>query len=261
MSQWHLGTIGFSYKDWVGEFYPIDTSQRDYLPFYSKVFNSVEIDTTFHAIPKFSIVQSWFSITPDGFKFCLKTPRIITHERGLKASEGLMTEFLESIEPLRYKTGPILIQLPPRYSQEHLSDMELFLAYLPDSYQYAIEFRHPSWYNDITTQLLSKYQVCWVAIDFPSLPKQLILTTDFIYLRWIGRNGMYQRHSFERVEKTHELETWFDLIKTNQSDIKHIYGFFNNDYTGFAAGTCRRFLQITGMKKDDQQFPYQERLF
>jgi uncharacterized protein YecE (DUF72 family) len=261
MSEWYFGTIGFSYKDWVGEFYPIDTNPRDYLPLYSKVFNCVEIDTTFHAIPKISMVQSWFSVTPEEFKFSIKTPGVITHELGLRASEGLMMEFLESVEPLGHKTGPILIQLPPRYTQEYISDMDLFLASLPNSYQYAIEFRHRSWYNELTAQVLSKYHVCWVTIDYPNLPKQFIRTSDFMYIRWIGRNGFYHRHSFEREEKTQELTSWLELIDSYQSDIPFVYGFFNNDYTGFAAGTCRRFQQMAGIQKNDQQFPYQERLF
>jgi uncharacterized protein YecE (DUF72 family) len=261
MSEWHLGTIGFSYKDWVGAFYPIDTNPRDYLSLYSKVFNCVEIDTTFHAIPKVSMVQSWFRVTPGEFKFCVKTPGIITHDLGLKASEGLMKEFLESVEPLGHKTGPILIQLPPRYSQEHISDVELFLACLPNSYQYAIEFRHLSWYNDLTAQLLSKYKVCWVTLDYPNLPQQFIRTTDFMYIRWIGRNGLYQRHSFERIEKTYELTSWLELTNSYQSDIPCIYGFFNNDYTGFAAGTCKRFQKMAGIQINNQHFPNQERLF
>jgi uncharacterized protein YecE (DUF72 family) len=83
MSHYHLGTIGFSYKDWVGAFNPTGTAQRDYLTYYCKEFNSVELDTIFHSIPHRTIVQSWASSTPPEFKFCLKTPRVITHDLGL----------------------------------------------------------------------------------------------------------------------------------------------------------------------------------
>ena len=261
MSQWYIGTIGFSYKDWVGEFYPINITQKEYLPFYSKIFNVVEIDTTFHAIPKPSVIQSWFNITPDGFKFCLKTPRIITHELGLKASQGLMSEFLESIAPLKEKTGPILIQLPPRYTQDNIEDVDLFLSALPGDYQYAIEFRHLSWYNEDTVHLLTTHHICWVTVDYPKLPKQIMQTTDFIYIRWIGINGEYQRHSFERVKKINELTSWLALIKSYNNRVTSIYGFFNNDYTGCAASTCKRFVQLSGITKNEQHFPYQEHLF
>lgn len=261
MSDWFIGTIGFSYKDWVGEFYPKNTYPRDYLAFYSKIFNCVEIDSTFHAIPKSSIVQSWFNITPDKFTFCLKTPKIITHELGFTASAGLMSEFLDAIKPLEHKTGPILIQLPPSYTQAHILDLQLFLESLPVDFQYAIEFRHPSWYNDKTTLLLAKYHICQVTIDYPKLPKDIRLTTDFIYIRWIGINGMYRGHSFERVDKKPDLSSWFKMINSIQASVPRIYGFFNNDYTGFAAGTCKRFLQLSGITQDDQSLPYQKRLF
>ena len=195
MKHWYLGTIGFSYKDWVGSFYPTGTTQRGYLSFYSKVFNSVELDTTFYSIPRQSTVQSWFNITPPEFQFCLKTPRRITHELGLKGAQGLMIEFINSLHDLGDKLGPILIQLPPKYSQENYSVVDEFLKSLPHTYQYAIEFRHSSWYNGRTTDLLSKHQVCWVSSDFPNLPKEIIPTANFLYIRWIGVNGMYQHHT------------------------------------------------------------------
>lgn len=261
MEQWYLGTIGFSYKDWVGSFYPVGTSQREYLPFYSKAFNSVEVDTTFHSIPKQMTVQSWANSTPIDFRFCVKTPRRITHELGLKDTQGLMTEFLDSLHPLGDKLGPILIQLPPRFSQANYSILDEFLETLPRTHQFAIEFRHSSWYTAETTQLLSHHQVCWVASDFPNLPKEIILTSNFLYIRWIGENGMYQHHTYERVDKTDELRSWRDIIRPVSEHVSIIYGFFNNDYTGFAAGTCKRFKQIAGLRDPMENIPYQDRLF
>ncbi len=85
MKQWYLGTIGFSYKDWVGAFYPSGINQRAFLPFYSKVFNCVELDSTFHSIPRQANVISWFNSTPSDFRFCFKTPRLITHELKFKS--------------------------------------------------------------------------------------------------------------------------------------------------------------------------------
>jgi uncharacterized protein YecE (DUF72 family) len=113
-----------------------------------------------------------------------------------------MNEFIESLSPLQGKTGPILIQLPPSFSQENFFVLDEFLEILPRSHQYAIEFRHPSWYNQKTAQLLTHYRICWVSVDYPNLPKQINPTTDFLYIRWIGINGMYQHHTHERVDKT-----------------------------------------------------------
>jgi uncharacterized protein YecE (DUF72 family) len=261
MSYWRLGTIGFSYKDWVGPFYPAGISPREYLSYYSKLFNSVELDTTFHSIPRSTTIESWFTSTPSEFKFCLKTPHTITHELGLKGSQGLMLEFLDSLVPLRGKTGPILIQLPPSYTQDNYFVLQEFLETLPQIHRYAIEFRHPSWYNEKTTQLLSKNHICWVTIDYPNLPRLINLTTDFLYIRWIGINGMYHQHSYEREDKTYQLRLWLHAILPLSEQIPVMYGFFNNDYAGFAAGTCKRFMHLAGFKEDEQNTPFQERLF
>ena len=261
MNHWYLGTIGFSYKDWVGSFYPTGTSQCGYLSFYCKVFNSVELDTTFYSIPHQSKVQSWLSISPPGFQFCIKTPRRITHELGLRGAQGLMIEFIDCLHDLGDKLGPILIQLPPKYSQENYSVVEEFIESLPQSHQYAMEFRHSSWYNGRTTSLLTKHQVCWVSSDFLNLPKEIIPTTNFLYIRWIGVYGTYQHHTHERVDKTDELRWWLKRITPFFDQVPDVYGFFNNDYAGCAAGTCKRFKQIAGLGEEVDNLPYQGRFY
>ena len=261
MNHWYLGTIGFSYKDWLGSFYPTGTSQRGYLSYYSKVFNAVELNTTFYSIPNQTTFQSWLHASPAVFRFCLKTPRRITHELGLKGAHGLMVEFIDSLHILGEKLGPILIQLPPKYTQENYSVLSEFLESLPHTYQYAIEFRHASWYNGKTTNLLSQHRVCWVSSEFPNLPKEIIPTSNFLYFRWIGVNGMYQQHTHERVDKTNELRWWLEAISPISEQVQTVYGFFNNDYAGFAAGTCRRFKLIAGLEDEENYLPYQSRLF
>lgn len=261
MIHWFLGTIGFSYKDWVGSFYPVGTSQRGYLPYYTKVFNCVELDTTFHAIPSQSTIQSWVNSTPVDFRFCLKTPRLITHDLGLKGAQGPMIEFIDSLNPIKDKLGPILIQLPPKYTQDNYSLVDDFLASLPETHHFAIEFRHPSWYNAKTTQMLAQYQVGWATSDYPNLPRQIIPTSDFLYIRWIGMNGMYQHHAHEQVDKTSQLKWWLETIRPFFERVPEVYGFFNNDYAGFAAGTCKRFKLIAGLSDEEENLPYQGRLF
>jgi uncharacterized protein YecE (DUF72 family) len=261
MNHWYLGTIGFSYKDWVGSFYPPGTTQRGYLSYYSKVFNAVELDTTFYSIPNQKTVQSWFISSPTDFQFCLKTPRRITHELGLRGAQGLMLEFIDSLYNLREKLGPILIQLPPSYTQDNYSVLSDFLAALPPIRLYAIEFRHSSWYNERTTALLSHHQVCWVSTEFPNLPMEINLTANFLYIRWIGINGMYHHHTHERVDKSNDLRWWLKSINQSSENIPNVYGFFNNDYAGFAAGTCKRFKRIIGLNDEENNLPYQAKLF
>jgi len=261
MKSWYLGTIGFSYKDWVGAFYPAGINPRNYLSYYIKYFNSVEIDSSFHAIPRYENIFGWTNTTPPNFRFCFKTPRRITHELGLVNAGSLMEEFIDQIKPLGEKLGPILIQLPPRFTQTNLSTLEQFLEKLPQNYRYAIEFRHSSWFNEKTSQLLSHFGICWVAIDFPRLSKTITPTTDFLYLRWIGNNGMFQHHSYERVDKSDQMRRWLDTIQSIGENIHEIYGFFNNDYAGFAAGSCFRFKNIAGFTAEAEDLPIQGRLF
>jgi uncharacterized protein YecE (DUF72 family) len=259
MTSWHLGTIGFSYKDWVGPFYPVGTSPREYLSYYSKIFNAVEINTTFHAIPRQATVKSWTNSTPDGFKFCTKTPRVITHELGLKASQSMMAEFVTSLEPLEEKEGPILIQLPPSFTQDNYDILGEFLESLPENHKYAVEFRSFTWHNQKTVDLLTKYKVCWVSIDFPKIPMEISQTTSFLYIRWIGINAMYHHHTYERVDKSKQLLAWLELIHPYINQVENIYGYFNNDYAGFAAGTAIRCKSIAGLSDSQGDLPFQER--
>jgi uncharacterized protein YecE (DUF72 family) len=170
-----------------------------------------------------------------------------------------MDEFLDSLSPLENKVGPILIQLPPRFTLEKLPILTEFLSYLPSGFQFAIEFRHHSWYNKRTGDLLSKYNVCWTAIDYPKLPKEIIITTNFLYIRWIGINNLYHYHTHERVDRTDQLKEWLDIIQKVAEQVDGIYGYFNNDYAGFAAGTGIRFKQLAGINYENHEVPTQDR--
>ncbi len=261
LTNWYLGTIGFSYKEWVGPFYPAGTRPSDFLPYYSRIFNALELDTTFHSIPSKASVETWTNAVPVEFKFCPKTPRVITHEMGLLGAAGMMAEFLDCLLPLKQKLGPILIQLPPSFQQPSFPVLRDFLGSLPNTYRYAVELRHPSWYNPQTAEMLHDLQVCWVTIDFPEIPRRIIPTTDFLFFRWIGVNGLYHGHSYERVDKTSQLKWWLQAIEAVQPPVPDVYGFFNNDYAGYAAGSCQRFMLLAGLNEPGQDLPYQERLF
>jgi uncharacterized protein YecE (DUF72 family) len=136
-----------------------------------------------------------------------------------------------------------------------------FLDFLPHTHRYAIEFRHPSWYNERTANLLSAHQICWVSSDFPNIPRQVTPTASFLYIRWVGINNTYHIHSYERVDKSVDLRWWLNLITPYLRQVPIVYGFFNNDYAGFAAGTCKRFMQIAGLGVVDDNLISQERLF
>lgn len=261
MANWYLGTVGYSYKDWDGVFYPAGMPQRSYLAHYSQIFNAVELDSTFYGTPPQERVRQWALTAPEGFKFCPKTPREITHDLRLRDAEAKMLAFVEAIRRFADKLGVILIQLPPSFTAAEFDTVTTFLASLPPDLCYALEFRHPSWYIAETAELLKVYRVGWVSVDYLGLPKQIGLTTDFLYVRWLGEHGRFEQKDHEQVDSTEELSWWWAYIQPHLNHVQTIYGFFNNDYAGYSPGSCNRFKQIVGLPVVQPQLPQQGRLF
>ncbi|TYP93869.1 Uncharacterized conserved protein YecE, DUF72 family [Fodinibius salinus] len=168
--KYHIGCTGWSLKEWVGNFFTDDAKQREFLKQYASVFNSVEGNTTFYNIPAQRTVQKWGKATPDEFKFCFKFHRSITHEKQLKNVESDILEFLEVFDPIADRLGPFMIQLPPQFSPESFSRLETMVGVLPSSYSYAVEVRHPDFYNQgreehRLNRLLRSYNIDRVVFD------------------------------------------------------------------------------------------------
>lgn len=262
MIAWRLGTMGFSYKDWEGVFYPAGMQPRDYLTHYSHYFNAVELDSTFYGTPRPEYVERWAAVTPPDFSFCAKVPREITHDLRLSAeSAGPMEEFLKTMDLLGDKLGVILIQLPPDFTFGHIHHLAVFLRRLPPGYRYAVEFRHSSWHATATGQLLQNYNVAWASTDYIHLPQRVYVSTDFIYIRWIGQHGQYETKDYERVDLTPKLEAWWEDIQSRIDGARMVYGFFNNDYAGHSPATCNKFKRIVGLPTKPLVPPQQGRLF
>lgn len=268
MASMFLGTMGFGYKDWERVFYPEGLFSRNYLKHYSKFFNAVEIDTTFYGTPRLGTVKTWAGVTPQDFRFCVKTPRRITHDLLLKNSNDEMDEFLNIVQNLGDKLGVILIQFPPSFTlQKYDKRLDEFLYYLRfgigggDDFRFAVEFRHVSWYTDQTAEVLGKYRICWVATEYPNLPEDIHRTSDIIYIRWIGQHGTYAHHDREREDKSRQLKQWWGRIKEQIDNVAAIYGFFNNDYSGHAPATCNRFKSVVGLPTKNLTPPQQVSLF
>ncbi len=264
MLDWYLGTMGFSFKDWKGVFYPEKTAARDYLVHYSQFFNVVEMDSTFYGPPREQTVIRWATITPPGFKICPKMPREITHDRGLMGADEAAEFFVERMRPLGDKLGPILIQLPPGFGFDQRFVLTAFLAHLPTDVRYAVEFRDPSWHAAETGEILQRYHICWASTEYIHLPQRVYVTTDFIYIRWIGRHGRYDFKDHERVDMTPRLRDWYEDIQGRSAEFETVFGFFNNDYAGHSPATCMRFMEMVGLPTKPLEplpTPTQGRLF
>ncbi len=261
MVDWHLGTVGFSYKDWDGVFYPAKMPARSYLAHYSTIFNGVELDSTFYGTPPISRVKQWAVTAPENFKFCVKTPRQITHDARLLNVAKDMRDFVTTMALLEEKLGAILIQLPPTFSAAEHDTVVAFLSALPSGFDYAIEFRHQSWFTPETAVMLEKLGVCWVSADYIDLPKQVAPITDFFYIRWLGRHGQFKKKDREQIDIVPQLEWWWQYIQPHLAHVKTIYGFFNNDYSGHSPRTCNRFKEMVGEPINTPNLPQQGRLF
>lgn len=261
MTEWYLGTMGFSYKQWVGPFYPDGLSPRHHLAYYAGRFNGLEIDSTFYGTPKASTVQRWHDVTPPGFVICPKMPRAITHEARLVGADDLTQEFLERMRLLKDKLGAILIQFPPDFSQAEVSKLIHFLPTLPGDLRFAVEFRHPSWNKPETAVLLEAHHICWTSADTVYMPRQITPTTDFLYLRFIGPHGRFAAKNRTIVDRHEDLRAWWQALQPHLRDSKVIYAFFNDDYEGFSPATCNRFKEIIGLEPDEIRPLQQGRLF
>lgn len=263
MTNWYIGTMGFSYGDWQGPFYPTGLPARSYLSHYANHFNAVEIDSTFYGVPRGDVVARWREITPPEFRFCAKVPRTVTHELGLKGvgAREVLSAFLDSLGALEGKLGVVLIQLPPSFTTQEADTLADFLADLPDAPRFAVEVRHSSWHVPATAELLRKHGVCWAATDYRDLPARVHLTAPFLYLRWIGWHGRYPSHEEERVDRTERLQAWVDRLLGYADRVDAVFGFTNNDYAGHAPATANRVKSLLGLPTENLAPPRQGRLF
>src|SRR3982751_5334777 len=182
-----IGTQGWNYDAWVGPFFPLGTRPADYLSVYARAFDTVEVDSTFYAVPAAKTVRSWADRVPDGFRFALKLPQEITHENRLRDSADLAALFFDRARELGDKLGPVLIQLGPDFGPSELPALANLLPKLPRALRFAVEFPQRAWINDGILALLSEHDVALALSDGRWIPRKLMLslatrpTTDFTY--------------------------------------------------------------------------------
>jgi uncharacterized protein YecE (DUF72 family) len=232
-----MGTSGWSYKEWEGPFYK--KGEKTKLRAYSRIFETVEIDSTWYRVPSKGMVMGWLRYSPANFVFTAKLPKKITHEKKLGLKGDVYDDFeafTDIMRPLQLngKLGCLLIQLPPSYSY-NAENLESFFEVLPPEFRFAVEFRNLSWMREETWRLLKKHKVAYVNVDEPLLPPEVHITTDFTYFRFHGRGT---KPWFNYLYKDEELEPWVPKILKASEQVKKVYGYFNNHFHGFAPENC-----------------------
>jgi len=253
-----FGTSGWTTKDWIGPFYPPGTKQADMLARYAAVFHSVEVDATYYGIPRDASVQAWRSRSPEGFRFSLKVPSTVTHERRFVNVDGYFAAFLERIRPLGDKIGAILIQCPPDFAPAPQSRAALFgflETELRADLAFALELRDPRWYDDALFAHARANGFTIAVTDGTHM--ELSLAAEIVdelvrepparhaYIRWLGHETL-PHYDRVQVDRSARHDAWERMIRSLRGACDDIYAYASNDYEGFAPATLRAILSRLG---------------
>ena len=227
----HVGTSGFSYKQWKGPFYPEDLSNKDMLRFYAERLPSVEINNTFYRMPKVEVLESWADQVPEGFRFAIKASRRITHIKRLKQPVEETNYLIENLGALGERLGVVLFQLPPNLKKD-LERLQSFLELLDGRVPAAFEFRNETWVDDEVAECLAARgaALCVSETDEAGdgTPR---VTAPFGYLR-LRRSGY----------TSEELAAW--SARLADLDWVEAFVFFKHEDAGAGPRMAAEFLSL-----------------
>jgi uncharacterized protein YecE (DUF72 family) len=276
-----IGCPIWSFKGWVGNFYPEGTKPGDFLREYTRRLTTVEGNTTFYAVPAVKTVEGWAAEMPDGFRFCPKLPRTISHAGKLTEHVEETLSFVEIMSRLGLNLGPMFLQLPPRYSPRQFADLNAFLEDWPRDYRLAVEVRHLAWFDaphhESLNQLLRGYNMARVVIDTrpirdlkgdtilhgsvyesllearerkPDVPVTPERTADFVFLRYIGHPSLQVNLPF--------LRAWGDFVARQLRDGLDAYIFCHSPENLAAPWLCRTLHQLVSAQLTIPSLPWDE---
>jgi|ERR1700723_626195 len=263
MTDLRIGTSAFTAAGWETSFYPPGMKPADYLTYYATKFNTVEIDSTFYRTPSRKVVQGWADKTPEGFLIAAKVPQEITHEKCLQDCEQDFGVFIDTMDLLGDKLGPMLLQFPYfnkdafKSGDEFLVRLKPFLKALPKGHRFSIEIRNKYWLNAQFADLLREHGVALVLQDqsWMPLPSGMpfdYITADFTYVRLLGdRKGIEkQTKVWDKVivNRSKELRSWVDVCHQTVRRGAATFVYVNNHYSGHAPKTVADFLKLWGGK-------------
>jgi uncharacterized protein YecE (DUF72 family) len=237
-----VGTCGWGYDEWVGPFYPRGLKREDFLPYYSEVFMTNEINTTFYNTPSRGVVENWVKKTPKNFMFSAKIPQKVTHTHKLDLDFclGDLDHYLNAMNPLieANKLLSFLIQLPPSFNKnDDYSNLKEFIENWPGdrergNYHLVIEFRHKSWMDEEVFRFLRRNHLTYCAVVEPLLPPRMDITDPaFAYIRF---HGYGKEIWFDYLFKEEEIKKWAEPIREVISKSEKIGIYFNNHFSGYA---------------------------
>ena len=220
----YIGCSGFYNNDWKGSLYFENAQSKDFLSLYAEVFNAAEINSTFYRIPTAKTLLKWHNETPEAFRFFIKIPKAITHQKLLADSKEEITVFCEHLhQHLQQKLSGFLYQFPPSFKKTQ-ENIDLVINNIDNRFLNVIEFRHESWWQKEIFDLLKNKGIVFSGVSFPgNLPEDIIINhSEIIYYRLHGKPVLYKSEYTE------------DFLSHIAEGIKNTTGrafiFFNNTW-------------------------------
>lgn len=229
----HVGTSGWHYQHWKGPFYPPALPASGMLEFYTRHFDTVELNNTFYRLPPQNALRVWRDNTPPAFCFAMKGSRFLTHMKKLKDPEQGIARFFERADILGDKLGPVLFQLPPWW-EVNAARLDAFLDALPRHHRYAFELRNPTWHSREIYDLLGGHGAAFCIWELAGERSPTEITTDFAYIRLHGPGGAYQG-SYGMAA----LRQWAGRLETWRRSLRAIHLYFDNDQAAYAVENAR----------------------
>jgi uncharacterized protein YecE (DUF72 family) len=227
----HVGTSGYSYKEWKGPFYPEKLPAKDFLRYYGAHLRTVEINNTFYRMPTSKLVEGWASEVPESFTFAMKAPQRITHIAKLSNAGETTEAFVRIVSALGPRLGPLLFQLPP-FMRKDVPRLSAFLGAAPKGHRIAFEFRHVSWFDDDVWATLRDHGAALCVAEGEALASPLVATADWGYVRL--RKDEYPDALLDDWARKIAAQPW-----------KEAYVYVKHD-EGNAPGVAQRFLEKMG---------------
>ncbi len=229
-----IGTSGYNYPEWKGSFYPSDLPVAKMLPYYASKFHTVEINYTFYRMPTSKIVAGWAAQVPPGFRFTLKAPKRITHDKRLRAAEvaDSLRAFVSVAGELGPQLGALLFQLPPNFKKD-VALLNEFLSLLPPKTTAAFEFRNDSWLDDEVYAALEARNIALCIADSEKRGTPTLTTADYAYFRL--RDEGYQDADIER---------WADSVKDLGARRSDVFVYFKHEERGKGAAFGQHMLRL-----------------
>ncbi|HEY4638789.1 MAG TPA: DUF72 domain-containing protein [Candidatus Udaeobacter sp.] len=232
MNIW-VGTSGFQYTKWKGNFYPEDLSTAKMLPYYAERFSTTEINYTFHRIPAPKTIDNWRAQTPEKFRFALKAPQKMTHWAKLRDCADTLEYFCKVARGLDERLGPVLFQLPPTFKKD-AAVLSSFIREFPDM-RAAFEFRNESWFDEEIFDLLKSRNIALCIADTDTIISPKKITADYGYLR------------LRREDYTDEdVKRWSDWVRDQDANWKEAFVYFKHEESGIGPRLAKQMTELLG---------------